>query len=126
MDNSDPTGSPRGKGRPQAPMKFERYAIVVGRTNMGAKFTAAAEAEIKFVDLNPISKEFVWSSADNDQLPQKPTSRKAAIYDIPESLTPWRAGSGPHLFNGRPLPEPLAFRVDKPLKKGRPRKIKLP
>lgn len=53
MNDSDPFGTSRGKGRPQAPMKFERYAIVVGHTNMGAKFTAAAEAEIKFVDLDP-------------------------------------------------------------------------
>jgi hypothetical protein len=52
-------------------MKFERYAIVVGRTNMGATFKAAAEAEIKFVHLNPLSKQYEWSSTDNDPLPKK-------------------------------------------------------
>lgn len=121
-DNSE--GSMRrSRGRPPAPFKIERLAIATQLVNQGWTFQAAAEEGVTFYRYDFASRKYVPDDEINALMPQTKERRRVALHQIRnELLAPKFLGLGPPLARPHLLPTPLAYRLETPLKRGRPKK----
>ncbi|MCK0532341.1 hypothetical protein [Sphingobium agri] len=127
MEDNDERTKRRGKGRPPAPFKIERLAIATHLINQGWTFQAAAEEGVTFYRYDRASGKYVPDDDVNALMPQTKKRRRVALHQIRnELLAPKYLGDGPPVAHLHILPTPLAFRLETPLKRGRPKKNRAP
>ena len=114
MDNNEDRTKQRGKGRPPAPFKLERLAMATCLVNEGWTFKEASEVGLRFIRYDFELRGYVLDDETNALMPKTKTRRRVALHQIRNELL------GPESIGDGPIP--LAFRIEKPLKKGRPKK----
>lgn len=111
-------------GRPSAPLKVQRLAMLTTLVNEGASFDAAARIGLSVYELAGDKAQWILQKDTMARLPKSPEGRPAAMRRVrAELLAPWMDDSRPLIFCGRPLPMPIAFITQRELKSGRPRKM---
>ena len=112
-------------GRPPAPLKMERLAMLTTLVNEGASFDAAARAGLSVYELAGDKARWILQTDTMARLPKSPEGRPASMRRVrAELLAPWTDNSTPPTLCGRPLPVPIAFVVHRELNPGRPKKIR--
>ena len=108
----------RGKGHPPSPYQLERLAVATTLVNQGWSFTDAAAAGLTLFKLSPDKKSYILDEEANALMPRTKKRRRVALYELKRKIAEEAKQHG--------APLPLAFRMEKPLKSGRPKKKRSP
>ena len=103
-----------GKGHPPSPYQLERLAIATCLVNQGLSFSDAAAVGVTFWRLDPDKKSYVPEKEANALMPPTKERRRVALYELKRKFASEVKRLG--------VPMPLAFRINDPLKPGRPKK----